>query len=85
MFANARHRAVEARFIRLVQDASLPRPDRVEYELEAVTFYWHGPRMAVIVDLDREVPMEEIDSDGPSMTERADQRPRLDSNQRPAD
>ncbi|HEV8054039.1 MAG TPA: hypothetical protein VGP30_04355 [Candidatus Limnocylindrales bacterium] len=72
MFAKARHRAVEACFNRLVEDASLPRPDRVEYDAEAVTFYWDGPRTAVIVDLDRELPIEQIRSTEPSVAEPAD-------------
>lgn len=84
MFANARHRVIEARFIQLVEDASLPRPDHVEYEPEAVTFYWHGSRAAVIVDFDPEVPIEEFDSVESSVAERSDLRPRLDSNQRRA-
>ena len=85
MFANARHRVIEARFIQLVEDASLARPDHVEYQPEAVTFFWHGPGAAVIVDFDPEVPMEELDSVEPSGAERSDLRPRLDSNHRPAD
>jgi hypothetical protein len=54
MLATARHRAAEASFIRLVEEASLPLPDRVEYEPTALTFFWDGPKTAVIVDLDAE-------------------------------
>jgi len=61
MFARARHRAAEARFLSLVEEASLPRPDRVEYGPESVTFYWEESRAAVIVDLDDAVPTEVID------------------------
>lgn len=46
------HRAAEARFKRLVEDALLPPPDRVEYEPRAVLFYWDEPKAVVIVDLD---------------------------------
>jgi hypothetical protein len=46
------HRAAEERFKRLVEDASLPLPDRVEYEPRAVLFYWDEPKAVVIVDLD---------------------------------
>lgn len=52
MFANAHHRAAETRFLALVQDASLPLPDRTEYGPDTVTFYWEEPRAAVIVELD---------------------------------
>jgi len=46
------HRAAEARFKLLVEDASLPQPDRVEYEPRAVLFYWDEPKAVVTVDLD---------------------------------
>jgi hypothetical protein len=48
-----RHRDVERRFRRLVADAELLEPDRVEYEPEAVVFRWDGPKLAVAVDFDR--------------------------------
>jgi hypothetical protein len=48
-----RHRAIEARFRELVEEADLPAPDEVEYEHESVTFLWHGPKVAVAVDFDR--------------------------------
>jgi len=47
-----RHRDAETRFRRLVEDAGLEPPDAVTYEHESVTFFWTGPRVAVIVDLD---------------------------------
>ena len=40
------------RFRRLVEDAGLEPPDAVTYEHESVTFFWTGPRVAVMVDLD---------------------------------
>jgi hypothetical protein len=48
-----RHRAIEARFRELVEEADLPAPDDVEYELESVRFLWHGPKVAVAVDFDQ--------------------------------
>jgi hypothetical protein len=48
-----RHRTIEARFRELVEQADLPAPDDVEYELESVTFLWHGPKVAVAVDFDQ--------------------------------
>jgi hypothetical protein len=50
------HRAAEAHFKQLVEDAALPRPDRVEYEPRAVLFYWDEPKAVVIVDLDEPDP-----------------------------
>jgi hypothetical protein len=47
-----RHRTAEARFIQLVEEAELPRPDRVEYAPDSLTFFWDGPKTAVVVDLD---------------------------------
>jgi hypothetical protein len=52
MHITATHRDVEARFRQLVADAELLEPDRVEYEAEAVVFFWDGPRVAVAVDFD---------------------------------
>jgi hypothetical protein len=46
------HEEVEARFRRLLRDADLPEPDGAAREPGSVTFYWHGPKVAVIVDLD---------------------------------
>jgi hypothetical protein len=58
MFASARHRAAEARFLSLVEDASLPRPDRLEFGRDTVTFYWDESKTAVIVDLDDVAPTD---------------------------
>jgi hypothetical protein len=52
MDVSHRHRDAEARFRRLVADAGLDPPDAVEYGLECVRFFWTGPKVAVIVDLD---------------------------------
>jgi hypothetical protein len=46
------HREVEARFRALLADADLPAPDDVGYEPESVVFYWHEPKLAVVVDFD---------------------------------
>jgi hypothetical protein len=51
---NARHEEVELSFRRLVDDAGLAPPDRVEYVQRSVIFYWDAPRLAVYVDFDRE-------------------------------
>jgi hypothetical protein len=47
-----RHRDIERRFRRLVADAELFEPDRVQYEPRAVVFFWDGPKLAVAVDFD---------------------------------
>ncbi len=52
MPADPHHRDVEARFIQLIEDAELPRPDRIEFEPDSVIFFWDGPKTAVVVDLD---------------------------------
>ena len=52
MDISPRHQDAEARFRRLVEDAGLDPPDAVEYALDCVTFFWTGPKVAVIVDLD---------------------------------
>jgi hypothetical protein len=47
-----RHRAAEANFQRLLDDAGLDPPDAVQYGADSLTFFWNGPKVAVIVDLD---------------------------------
>jgi len=61
-----RHRDAEKRFRRLVEDAGLEPPDAVTYEHESVTFFWTGPRVAVIVDLDDAEAPVVADASGPS-------------------
>jgi hypothetical protein len=56
MFTSDRHRVAEDRFLRLVEDAALPRPDRVEYAAGELTFVWDESRTAVVVELDDEDP-----------------------------
>ena len=36
----------------MLEDADMPPPDDVGYEPESVVFYWHGPKLAVVVDFD---------------------------------
>jgi hypothetical protein len=48
------HREIETRFRALLDDADLPAPDDVGYEPESVVFYWHEPKLAVVVDFDDE-------------------------------
>ena len=52
MNISPRHRDAETHFRRLVADAGLDPPDAVEYGLDSLTFFWTGPKVAVIVDLD---------------------------------
>ncbi len=46
-----RHRAAEARFRSLLEEADLSPPDRVEYDAEELIFFWDEPKLAVIVEL----------------------------------
>ncbi len=46
-----RHVAAEVRFRRLLRDAELAEPDGVEYATETLTFFWDGPKVAVVVEL----------------------------------
>lgn len=36
---------------RLVDEAGLAAPDRVEYRVTSVLFLWYEPKLAVVVDL----------------------------------
>ena len=52
MNISPRHQDAETRFRRLVDDAGLDPPDAVEYGFECVRFFWTGPKVCVVVDLD---------------------------------
>ena len=52
MLITTRHREVEKGFRRLVSDAQLTEPDRVEYEPAAVLFFWEAQKLCVAVDFD---------------------------------
>ena len=56
MVATEAHRAAESRFRRLLEDAELPPPDRVDYEPAALTFFWDATKTAVVVDLEGPEP-----------------------------
>jgi hypothetical protein len=51
MLPTTRHLTAEARFVELVEDADLPRPDRVEYWPDELVLFWDGPKTAVVVEL----------------------------------
>src|SRR4051794_8503969 len=51
MDPTSRHQAAEARFRQLLRDAELAEPDRVQYATEEMTFFWDGPKVAVVVQL----------------------------------
>lgn len=48
------HEEVEARMRALIAEAGLAEPDAVEHEPRAVVLLWHGPKVAVVIDLDEE-------------------------------
>jgi hypothetical protein len=52
MPAFPRHREAEARFRSLITEAELAQPDAVEYREASLVFLWHGPKVAIVVDLD---------------------------------
>jgi hypothetical protein len=52
MHFSPRHQEAESLFRKLVRDADLDQPDAVEYRYDEVVFLWHGPKLAVIVELD---------------------------------
>lgn len=54
MASTSRHREVESGFRRLLDEVDLPAPDDVGYEPESVVFYWHEPKLAVIVDFEED-------------------------------
>jgi hypothetical protein len=58
-----RHREAETRFRRLIEEGGIEPPDAVEHDADSVTFFWHGPKLAVIVDLD--------DAEAPAVVSRA--------------
>jgi hypothetical protein len=47
-----RHEEAEARFRTLLADAGIGPPDAVEYGYTCVRFFWSGPKVCVVVDLD---------------------------------
>jgi hypothetical protein len=51
MPATARHRAAETRFLTLLDEAEVRRPDRVDYEPDSLIFYWDESKTAVVVEL----------------------------------
>jgi hypothetical protein len=54
MLVTDRHRAAEARFITMIEEAGMPAPDRVDYGPVELVFYWDEPKTAVVVELDGE-------------------------------
>jgi hypothetical protein len=46
------HQEIETRLRALLAVADLPPPDDVGYEPESVVFYWHEPKLAVVIDFD---------------------------------
>ena len=47
-----RHEEVEARFRALLEDDGFAAPDDVGYEPGSVVFYWHEPKLAVVIDFE---------------------------------
>jgi hypothetical protein len=61
-----RHEEAEAGFRALLTEAGIDPPDAVEYGYTCVRFFWTGPKLCVVVDLDdAEAPMVVNGSAGP--------------------
>jgi hypothetical protein len=46
------HAHVEQEFLAAIEAAGLPAPDNIEHWDASVAFYWDGPKVVVVVDLD---------------------------------
>jgi hypothetical protein len=46
------HQEAETRFRALLEEGGIDPPDAVEYGATCVRFFWTGPKVAVVVDLD---------------------------------
>ena len=44
----------ESRLRELLTDEGMPQPDEVEYGFTCIRFFWHEPKLCVIVDIDEE-------------------------------
>jgi hypothetical protein len=56
-----RHVEAEVRFRALLEEAGIERPDAVEYGSACVRFFWTGPKLVVVVDLDdAEAPVVDV-------------------------
>jgi hypothetical protein len=44
----------EARLRELIEEGGMPQPDEVEYGFTCIRFFWHEPKLCVIVDIDEE-------------------------------
>jgi hypothetical protein len=47
-----RHRQAEADFRRLLEEGGLAQPDAVEVSPGELVFFWHEPKLAVVLELD---------------------------------
>ena len=53
-----RHLEAEVRFRAMLADAEIDPPDAVEYGYTCVRFFWNGPKVVAVVDLeDAESPV----------------------------
>ena len=59
MEATPSHQAAEAHFRQLVVSAGVDPPDDVEYRRDSLVFFWQGPKLAVVVELDYESPVHD--------------------------
>jgi hypothetical protein len=68
MEPSPRHQVAEAQFRQLLHSVDLAPPDDVTYAPASLTFLWHAPKLAVVVDLDD--PEAGCDMGAPPLTQR---------------
>ena len=58
--ANSTPAEAEAYFRRMLSEGDLEQPDEVEYDPAAneLIFFWHEPKLAVVLELDADAPLE---------------------------
>ena len=57
--ANRTPQEVEERFRQVLAEGDVEQPDEVEYDSAAneLIFLWHGPKVAIVVELDADGPV----------------------------
>jgi hypothetical protein len=52
MHITPRHQEAETRFRALLEEGGIEPPDAVEYGFTCVRFFWTGPKLVAVVDID---------------------------------
>lgn len=59
MEATPSHQAAEAHFRQFVASNGIDPPDDVEYRDDSLVFFWQGPKVAVVFELEDESSVHE--------------------------